>query len=499
MPVRSRSLPLAEAAEELSAVLESMADGFLSVDEQGCCLYANPAAERLLGRPHEALVGRPYRELFGEAFGSGRGVDLPSALMGGTPADFEYYREASARWFEVRTAPGRKGRHGIYLRDVTERKRQEQELRRTQAELLDFLENGAVALHWVGPDGTILWANQAELDLLGYTREEYFGRHIAEFHADPEVIDDILERLRRGEQLSDREARLRCKDGSVRHVAIDSNVLWFEGKFIHTRCFTRDISERKQAEEALRQQAEVLRAADRRKNEFLAMLAHELRNPLAPILTAAEVFRVRTPDDPLLQRQREVIDRQVRHMSRLLDDLLEVSRITRGKVEIKRTRLNLNTALQQALEMSRPLLEERAHALHLSLPQEALTVEGDPIRLAQVFANLLNNAARYTPPGGQVWLSAEPLGETAVITVRDTGIGMTEEVLSHAFELFAQGERSLARTPGGLGVGLTLVRELVERHRGRVTARSEGPGQGSEFTVILPLLTSSVSSSPSTV
>ncbi len=366
--------------------------------------------------------------------------------------------------------------------EIAERQRTEEQLRRSQQELSDFVENAVVGLHWVGPDGTILWANQAEMELLGYPREEYIGRHIAEFHADPPVIADILQCLTDGQQIHGYEARLLCKDGSIKDVLIDSNVYRVDGQFIHTRCFTRDISDRKRAEEALKQ-------ANRRKDEFLAMLAHELRNPLAPIRSAVEVLRRLGPPEPQLQQARDVIDRQVTHLTRLVDDLLDTARITQGKITLRKEKLELMTVIGRALETSRPLIEARRHQLHVSLPQDSMPLEGDLVRLAQVVSNLLNNAAKYTEEGGQIWLTAELSEFEILLRVRDNGVGISASLLPHLFDLFTQADRSLDRSEGGLGIGLALVRSLVEMHSGRVEAFSPGPNQGSEFVVHLPRLT----------
>lgn len=477
----------AAAQQQVHAALENIPEGFLALDYTGCCTFLNAAGERLLGCSRIEILERPACDVLPGGPDSPAGAEIRRALEERTAVELEYHHPSWNRWFDVRAVPSVEGGLSVYFRDVSSRKRAEEQLRRSQSDLMDFFENASEGLHWVGPDGTVLWANQAELDLLGYTREEYFGRPIQEFHADPHVIADILSRLINGQAVENYEARLRCRDGSIRHVLISSSVLRFEGQFIHTRCFTRDITERRRAEDALRAQGEALRAADRRKDEFLAMLAHELRNPLAPILTAVEIFRLRDTPDPLLRRQREVIHRQVMLMKRLLDDLLEVSRITRGKVQLGKERLNLSTVLTNAVETSQSLIQEREHTLEVALPDTPLEVDADPARLSQVFTNLLNNAARYTEPGGKIWLTAERSSHWARIRVRDTGIGMSPEVVDRAFELFAQGERSLDRSQGGLGIGLTLVRELVDMHGGEVSAYSAGPNQGSEFVVLLPL------------
>jgi signal transduction histidine kinase len=228
---------------------------------------------------------------------------------------------------------------------------------------------------------------------------------------------------------------------------------------------------------------------DRRKDEFLAMLAHELRNPLSPILNALEILRLRGDDPAARERALTLARRQARHMARLVDDLLDVSRITRGKIELRKERVELSALVAHAIESSRGLLETRGHELTVSLPEEPIWLEADPARMEQVLANLLNNAAKYTDTGGKVWVTVEPSerGE-AVIRVRDTGAGIPRDMLGKVFDLFSQVDRSLDRSQGGLGIGLTLVRSLVGLHGGSVRALSAGPGQGTELVVRLPVL-----------
>jgi signal transduction histidine kinase/DNA-binding response OmpR family regulator len=229
-----------------------------------------------------------------------------------------------------------------------------------------------------------------------------------------------------------------------------------------------------------------IQEADRRKDEFLAMLGHELRNPLAPIRNAVQVMRLIGPSDPELQWSRDVIDRQLRHLTRLVDDLLDVSRITRGKIRLELAPLDVVAAVAAAVETSRPLIESRRHELTLSLPSQPLWVRADLARLAQVLSNLLNNAAKYTDEGGHIWLTVVREGDQAVFRVRDNGPGIPREMLRHIFDLFTQAEQSLDRAQGGLGIGLTLAQRLVELHHGSIEAYSEGPEQGSEFVVRLP-------------
>lgn len=240
-------------------------------------------------------------------------------------------------------------------------------------------------------------------------------------------------------------------------------------------------------EESLRLQAEKLARHDRAKDEFLAMLGHELRNPLAPITLANELLKAQVAGNPTAERLRGIIDRNTRDLSRIVDDLLEISRINEGKIELRLEPVNLGEAVEQAAASARPLMDARGHTFTLDLPPEPVTLEADPTRLVQVLVNLLNNAARYTDPGGRISLTAGRDGSEAWIRIRDNGRGIPPELLPRVFDLFVQGEQGLARTEGGLGIGLTLVHRLVRMHGGTVDAESGGPGAGSTFTVRLPL------------
>jgi signal transduction histidine kinase len=245
-------------------------------------------------------------------------------------------------------------------------------------------------------------------------------------------------------------------------------------------------------EAQLRGKIDQLAEVDRRKDEFLAMLGHELRNPLAPVTTALQIMRIHEGEPSRVARSREIVERQIEHMTRLIDDLLDVSRITRGKIELREQPLLLSAVIERAIESARPLIDERGHRVVLDLPTEPVTFLADPARLGQVFANLLNNAAKYTDVGGRIWLRARVEGNEIVVGVKDDGPGLTKDLRKHAFELFVQGPQTRSRARGGLGIGLTLVRRLVELHGGTVEALSEGPGRGTEFVVRLPLRTAPV-------
>jgi signal transduction histidine kinase/ActR/RegA family two-component response regulator len=246
-----------------------------------------------------------------------------------------------------------------------------------------------------------------------------------------------------------------------------------------------------QVQESLRHRANALQESDRRKNEFLATLAHELRNPLAPLGNAVAVLHCHSTRDETVLQIRDIFDRQVRQMARLLDDLLDVSRIAQGKVELQKKHVNLATVVSQAMQASEPLLNARQIQFEAELPAQAVWLEADADRLVQVVVNLLNNAAKYTDRGGRVWLTAEQEGDEAVVRVRDTGVGIAPELLPHIFDLFTQAVWPTEQSQGGLGIGLALVRRLVDLHGGAIRASSPGLGQGSEFVVRLPALTES--------
>ena len=238
--------------------------------------------------------------------------------------------------------------------------------------------------------------------------------------------------------------------------------------------------------EALAKANAALREEDRRKNDFIAMLAHELRNPLAPIRNALEIMRLTGNDRAAVEQGRAMLERQVEQMVRLIDDLLDVSRITTGKLRVQRDPVSLGAVVEAAVEISRPAIEKARLKLHLHLPDHPVPLRADRVRMAQVLSNLLNNAAKYTPEGGSITLTAEHAGAQVVLTVRDTGVGIPAEVLPHVFDLFTQVDRTLNRSQGGLGIGLALVRRLVELHDGTVAVKSNGLNQGAEFTVRIP-------------
>jgi len=332
-------------------------------------------------------------------------------------------------------------------------------------------------------DGVIMSWNRGAERIFGYTAEEAIGQPImmlipADRHPEEDMI---LGRLRRGEPLEHYETVRKTKDGRLIDISVTISPVYDEtGQVIGASKVARDVTVQKRVQRELME-------ADTRKTEFLALLAHELRNPLGPIRHAVKILRARAPSPDELQWATSIIDRQTEHMTRLVEDLLDVSRITRGTIELRRERVDLATIIKAAVEASSALLERNRHQLKVTTPAQPVYVEGDLTRLTQVVANLLDNAAKYTDPGGKVWLSAEREGDSAVIRVKDSGIGIPAEVLPRIFDMFTQAGLPLERSQGGLGVGLALVERLVLLHGGTVSAYSAGAGQGSQFTIRLPL------------
>jgi PAS domain S-box-containing protein len=373
------------------------------------------------------------------------------------------------------------------VRSALRARRRQYELRdrlAAQALLAAIVESSGDAIVSKSLDGIITSWNTGAENIFGYTAEEAIGKPITLIFPPDRLAEEaeVIQRLRRGETIDHLETVRIARDGRRIDVSLTiSPVRDASNRIVGASKVGRDITRRKRAERALQE-------ADRRKDEFLATLAHELRNPLAPIRNSLHILRLTEPGDPAAKDVVEVIHRQVNQMVRLVDDLLEISRISRGKLVLKKAAVELASVLKSAVETSTPMITAARHRLDVAITPEPLIVLGDAVRLTQVFANLLNNAAKYTSEEGNIWLEARSDDGTAVVTVRDTGAGIAPEMLDLVFDIYTQLEPTNGHIEGGLGVGLTLAKNLVELHGGRIEARSAGPGHGSEFIVRLPML-----------
>jgi PAS domain S-box-containing protein len=369
------------------------------------------------------------------------------------------------------------------LVDITERKLALDASRRLAA----IVESSDDAIVSKGLDGTIRSWNSAAERMFGWRAYEVIGRSITVIIPADRLAEEreVLTRIGRGETLQHYETVRQRKDGRLLDISLTVSPLRDrDGTIIGASKIARDITEQKRI-------LNLLREADRQKDEFLAMLAHELRNPLAPISNAVQLLKLEDNDKATMDRARMVIERQLQHMVRLVDDLMDISRISRNKLVLRKERIDLARVVQSAVEAVRPLLDASGQHFHLSLPPEPVWLEADLTRLAQVFLNLLNNAVKYGDHDGRISLVARVEDGQAVVRVRDNGVGIPREMLDQIFDMFTQVDRTLERSQGGLGIGLSLVRRLVGMHGGTVEAASEGLGRGSEFIVRLPILSAS--------
>lgn len=382
----------------------------------------------------------------------------------------------------------------LAIEDITERTRaavavQTSEVRYRR--LFETAQDGILILD--AGDGTIIDANPFMSDLLGYSQAELLGKQLWEIgmFTDKSENETAFRALQQHGYVRYDHLPLKAKDGTAAEVEFVSNVYSVEDRLV-AQCNIRDISDRGRLERQTEEQAAELTDLHRRKDEFLAMLSHELRNPLAPMVNAVQMLRLQQGSENLIQQQsRVIIERQLGQLKHLVSDLLEVSRITTGRVRLRRERIVLSGVVEAALETVRPLIEQHKHEITVSVPSEPIWLLADPARLEQVLVNLLTNAAKYTDDGGRIWLTVTEADEVCVLRVRDTGVGIPAELLPRIFDLFTQADRLLDRSDGGLGIGLCLVQRLVELHGGTVEASSV-VGKGSEFVVRMPAARRSV-------
>jgi len=379
----------------------------------------------------------------------------------------------------------------LYQRTEQVRQLQRLQIEQARAELAAIVESSEDAIISEDGQGIITSWNKGAERLYGYTAEEIVGKHVSLLHLveQSEELPNLLEKLRRGERIQPYQTVRLRKDGSRVDVSLSvSPIRDGEGRVIGAAKIARDIGPQKRLEGELRRQAEELAEAHRQKDQFLAMLAHELRNPLAPLQTGVHILRQPQTPSEIRQRIHDMMERQLRHLSRLIDDLLDVSRILRGKVQLRTESLDLRQLAHTVAEDRRPVLEQAGLELLVDIPETPVWVRGDPTRLTQILNNLLDNSVKFAKGRHkvQVCVRSDGAQQQAVLSVRDEGIGIEPELLPRLFTPFFQADRSLDRSRGGLGLGLAMVKGLAELHGGSVEASSAGSGQGAEFTVRLP-------------
>jgi PAS domain S-box-containing protein len=511
---RRRAEDALRASEErLRATFNHAAVGIVVADLNGRFLEANPKFCDILGYSFDELKQLTFTQTIHPDDLSASHAQTRILLAGETAhCVFEnrfIRKDGAALWGRtnlalLRESGGEAQRIIGIVEDVTDQRNTERALRDSRAQaqeirsgLAAIVESSDDAIISKTLEGVITTWNHGAERIFGYTTEEVIGKPITLLIPTDQIDEEpaILQRLRRGERIDHYETVRVRKDGTLLDVSLTvSPVKDLNGTIIGASKIARDITQRKRMEAILREEiatrerAEAaLREADRRKDEFLALLAHELRNPLAPIRYALAGNKKAGRTSEQRKHAEQIIERQVTHMSRLLDDLLDISRITRGKLELKKNPTELTLAIGTAIETARPVLDAKHHTLSLDLPKAAVRLEADPVRLAQAFSNLLINAAKYTDPGGHIHLRAADEGHEVVVSIRDNGIGISADMMPRLFELFSQSQAALERAEGGLGIGLSLVRGVVTLHGGSVVARSDGPGAGSEFIVRLPI------------
>jgi PAS domain S-box-containing protein len=473
-----------EAQEHVIATLESIPDAFLRVGADWRIEYVNNQYERGFGRARASQAGRLLWDEWPELLATAAERRLRRAMAERRLVEFESQHAQWNRWFAVKACPVHDRGLAIFVRDITDRKRAERARRLSEERFRLAAEAVNGLIYDFDPASGHVARSQGLFDLLGYRPDEVpptvqwwweqihpqDRRELEQYYTPPMLYG-------RGVLVY----RVRHKDGHDVWVSDRSlTVRDGHGRVVRQVGCSIDISALKEAEFHLKE-------ADRRKDEFLATLAHELRNPLAPISNAVQILKAKAAFEPSASWGLGVIERQAQTMGRLLDDLLDVSRIARNKLELRREPVELASVLQQAVETSRPFIDMGGHELTVTLPPDPVQLDADPVRLAQVFSNLLTNAAKYTPGGGHIQLAAARQDEHVRVSVRDDGIGIAPETLPRLFEIFSQAAPALERAQGGLGIGLSLVKGLVELHGGSIQASSEGIGHGSEFVVVLPV------------
>lgn len=491
-----QNVRLRQSERRLRALLENAWDGISLLDSDGTILENIPDNVHRLGYSREESIGHSgFEFVHAEDLPAVREAMAHLRQAAGAKATLQYRlrrKDGSWCWTE---GTGTNLLHDsavralvINYRDISEQKAAEQ----ARAELAAIVESSDDAIIGEDLQGIITSWNQGAERLYGYSAQEVLGKPVSVLYPpeQPDELPDLLDRLQRGEHVEPfRTMRVR-QDGARVDVSLSvSPILDRKGNVIGAAKIARDIGPQKHLEDELRRRADELAEAHRQKDQFLAMLAHELRNPLAPLLTGLHILRQPQTTAEAVEQTRAMMERQLRHVSHLVDDLLDVSRILRGKVQLRRERLDLGQLACTAAEDRRAVLSQAGLDLVLNIPQTPVWLMGDPTRLTQVLNNLLDNAVKFADGGRKVTVQvrADVADQQAILSVRDEGIGIDPELLPRLFSPFLQADRSLDRSRGGLGLGLALVKGLAELHGGSVEASSAGRGHGAEFIIRLPL------------
>ncbi len=496
---------LRDHRERLRVTLASIGDAIIATDDEGRVTTLNPVAEALTGWTEDEAAGRSLGEVFRVVDEkTRRGIEDPvkkvrsqGDVVSLTNHTVLIHKDGSERPINdsaapIRDAAGRVVGVVLVFRDISEYRRAEHQRREEEHRFRIVIEQiSDYAIFTTDPKGRATSWNEGVLRVLGFDEVEFIGKDIVPTIFTPEDVRSGVARRELEKAAATGSAGddrwMRKKDGTAFFALGVATAYRDEtGALIGFTKIMRDGTERKLIDDELRTLAADLSEADRRKNEFLATLAHELRNPLAPIRNAVEIIRAMEGDRHAVRSASDIMERQIGQLVHLVDDLLDVSRLSRGRIDLRTERVELASVVSHALESVRPLCESMGHQLNVTLPAHPVYLHADPIRLAQVVDNLLTNACKFTDPDGRIDLLVEPEGEQVVLRVRDNSIGMTVQQLPAVFEMFKQLDTSLERSRSGLGIGLTLVKSLVEMHGGTVAARSAGTGQGSEFVISLP-------------
>lgn len=493
--------------EVFRVTLQSIGDAVITTDNAGNVTYINEVGEALTGWSHDDALGQPLDRVFrivNEA--TRKPVDNPAmrALRQGVVVGLANHtvlikKDGTECPIDDSAAPIRDEQGYVsgcvlIFRDVMAQRLHDRERAKqliTARLLASIVESSNDAIISKSLDGIIQSWNAAAERLFGFTAEEVVGKHISIVIPHERIAeeDQIIASLKAGKRIEHYETVRVRNDGERIVVSLTISPIKDDaGNVVGASKIVRDITERKRLEDNLRVLAADLSENDRRKNEFLATLAHELRNPLAPMSNMLEVVKRSDSNAGVLKRAHETIERQLGQMVRLVDDLLDLNRITHDRLELRRNEVELSSVIQQAVEVARPHIDAAGHRLSIELPDPPVYLNADRTRLAQVFGNLLNNSSKYTRPEGSISLKAKRDGDEVVVTVKDNGAGIPPDKLDSIFDMFMQVDRTAERSQGGLGIGLTLVKRLVEMHGGSIEPRSAGEGMGSEFVVTLPIL-----------